>query len=347
VRAARALSLESLIGFVNRGASRGGDVVPSTLDVSLPHGRWFSWCHYGVMVPDLPDPHGFFTLMSIVGTPGVRIFANEHGIRTTARDTAYVVSGTAEAGADAFDTFSIAADCEIRGDGSVVRFGDELVLDGRPPRIAVRRTSPRGSVSLDLAATGAITRFVDVPGVYRHWSLLCRYVGTVGSPETPVRGLCTYEYAAGVGTSTFLPDPARERVQLPGRFFTYQVLNLDDQTQILLTMVRGPRGIPILRGCYVRTLDDGSLTYQDCEFSVRAHDPGAATSPTGINMRLPAEFTWRVRHSDHDLLELTGRPDRNWLYGLGRGYAGSFAYDGRFRGAPISGRGYIEYIDCE
>jgi len=112
--------------------------------------------------------------------------------------------------------------------------------------------------------------------------------------------------------------------------------------------VRGPRHAPLLRGCYVRTLDGESVTYRtDCEFSVHCHDPSSATSPTGIAMRLPAEFTWRVRDGARDVLDLVGRTDGNWLYGLGCGYAGSFAYDGRFRGMRITGRGYIEYIDCE
>jgi hypothetical protein len=301
------------------------------------------------MAPDLPAPHGFFTVMAILGTPGVRIFANEQAIGTSARDTAYVVSGTGAYGPEAFGTFSLGAECAIAADGGHVSLGPgaEVVLDGRPPRVGVRRAHPREPVTLELEATGAITRFVEVPRVYRHWSLLCRYTGRVGAAGMPVSGLCTYEYAAGVGTATFLPEPLRRRLQLLGRSFTYQVLSVDEHTQVLLGFVRGPRGAPILRGCHVRRVDGGtSVTYGDCSFEVLAHEPSVRRGPTGEPMRLPREFAWRVGDGAGTLLELRGHPDGNWLYGLGCGYVGSFAYEGRFAGVPIGGRGYVEYIDC-
>src|SRR4051812_6682000 len=48
-----------------------------------PSGRRRSWVHYGVMMPNLPEPHRFFNVMSIVGTPGVALFANDELVTTT------------------------------------------------------------------------------------------------------------------------------------------------------------------------------------------------------------------------------------------------------------------------
>ncbi|OZD39334.1 hypothetical protein CH260_03770 [Rhodococcus sp. 05-2256-B2] len=33
-------------------------------------------------------------------------------------------------------------------------------------------------------------------------------------------------------------------------------------------------------------------------------------------------------------------------YGLGAGYVGNHRYRGTFRGEPITGNAYLEYIDC-
>ncbi|WP_143537170.1 hypothetical protein [Rhodococcoides fascians] len=48
-----------------------------------------------MMVPDLPDPHRSFGVMSIVGRPGVTMFANDQAIATTPCDTVYTASATA------------------------------------------------------------------------------------------------------------------------------------------------------------------------------------------------------------------------------------------------------------
>ena len=78
-----------------------------------------------------------------------------------------------------------------------------------------------------------MTYFVDLPGdLYTHWSLLCQYDGTIGG--TPASGLCTLEYATGIGMhSISLPG----NVNLPVPFFSYHVLNIDDRTQVLTSKV--------------------------------------------------------------------------------------------------------------
>ena len=95
------------------------------------------------MVPDLPDPHRSFGVMSIVGTPGVTLFANDQAITTTPRDTVYTVSATAAMTSQQFFVQSMAEDCDFRGDGGHLRFGSELVMSGMYPNYSVQRTMPR------------------------------------------------------------------------------------------------------------------------------------------------------------------------------------------------------------
>src|ERR1700760_463235 len=120
-----ASAVSALAQRLNRNGRRIG--LPFDPDTRLkpPHGLRSSWAHYGVMVPDLPEPHRTFGVMSIVGTPGIAIFSNDHAIVTSASDTAYLVSATGAMHDEGFHTYSIARDCEFRPDGSLVRFGED------------------------------------------------------------------------------------------------------------------------------------------------------------------------------------------------------------------------------
>src|ERR1700753_3192342 len=111
---------------LNRNDRRIGRPFDPGTRLKPPHGLRSSWAHYGVMVPNLPEPHRTFGVMSIVGTPGIAIFSNDHAITTSASDTAYLVSATAGMRGEGLHSYSIAGDCEFRDDGSLVRFGDDL-----------------------------------------------------------------------------------------------------------------------------------------------------------------------------------------------------------------------------
>jgi len=299
-----------------------------------PAGRRRSWVHYGVMLPGLPDPQRFFTVMAIAGTPGVRLFANDHLITTTPSDTAYVVSATSAMTRDQFRAYSIGRDCDFAPDGSRLRFGDDLSIAGRLPRLALRRRHPEVEVELDLDVSDVITHFVRLPGVYRHWSRLARARGRVGDVE--VDAPCTFEYAAGVGLHSLLDR--RLPLHLPASLFTYHVLNVDDETQLLFTWVRGPAGVPVQRAVHVRTPRGASTHRAGHRWTV--HSTESRETPDGRGMRLPRTFTWQA-----DVALVHGTAHGDWTYGLGAGFVGSYDYEGTFRGRPISGVGYVEYVD--
>jgi len=301
-----------------------------------PSGRRRSWAHYGVMMPGLPEPHRAFGVMSIIGTPGVRIFANDDLIRTTPNDTAYLVSATSSMTGAQFRAYSVAAECEFAADGSYLRFGDDLVLAGRRPHFTVHRTHPEVEVRLDIETTDVVTRFVDLPGVYRHCSWLARAEGEVNG--SAVAGLCTVEYAWGVGLHSLLDR--RLPVRMPASLFTYHVLNVDDETQLLFTYVLGPGRVPVQRAVHVRTRDGATAVRRGHRW--RVHDHSTATTPDGRSMRLPRRFTWGAT----DVGEIHGTASDDWAYGLGAGFVGTYDYEGTFRGRPIGGRAYLEYIDC-
>jgi hypothetical protein len=298
------------------------------------------------MMPGLPEPHRAFGVMSILGTPGVRIFANDRLITTTPNDTAYVVSATSSMSREQFRAYRMGEECSFAADGSLLRFGDELTIEGSHPAFTVHRRHSEVEVRLDITATDTVTHFVRLGSIYRHWSVLCRARGRIEhiGGTTDVEGLCTLEYATGFGPHGVVDRRLPARLTLPGRFFTYHVLNVDDETQLLFTYVLGPAGIPVQRAVHVRSLRHGAATYRGGHrWDVTEYEPGPRVTPDGRTMRLPRRFTWRV---DGAAAEIHGTTAGDWIYGLGAGFVGTYDYEGTFRGRAISGHAYIEYIDC-
>jgi hypothetical protein len=310
--------------------------------------RWFSWVHYGVMVPGLPEPHRFFNVMSILGTPGAVCFDNDHAIRTTPRDTAYVISTTSATPDAAFRSYSLGADCELRDDGSRLRFEEDLLIEGRYPRYRLWRDLGEVTIELELELTDKVAYFIRFPRVYDHWSLLARCRGTVRDTRGAigVDQLCTFEYARGAGIYSLAAGRSPIRVKLPVTYFTYQVLNVDQSSQLLLTEV-GRRGGVAFRGAYERGLDDHGGMLPRATMTVTDMRARPEITPDGREMRLPARWTWSVAddssHRTQIALDCVASDD--WIYGLGAGYVGSFEYVGTDRGRKFEGTGYVEYID--
>jgi hypothetical protein len=326
-----------LSNAVNRAPSLNGTAFDPGTPFGPPQGRYRT-VHYGIMVPNLPEPYRFVNVIAVIGQPRVKIFRNEHLITTSAADTACLLNATGAMTEGQFTGYSIARDCEFHGDGSLLRFGSDLVLEGSYPDFVVRRTHPEVDIELRLTASGTVSHFAKlISGVYDHWSLLCEYTGNLsrGGQVTPVAGLCTLEYARAAD------------LRLPFRFFTYHVINADERTQILLGEVLGPLGSRMQRAVYVRSLDGhGEVHTKGFDFAVQRFEDDGRTTPEGTTMRLPEEFSWGVADDrGGELIQVRGRSNGDYTYGLAGGYAGSYEYEGRFRGKPIQGSGYIEYID--
>nr|WP_020665120.1 DUF6670 family protein [Amycolatopsis benzoatilytica] len=133
--------------------------------------------------------------------------------------------------------------------------------------------------------------------------------------------------------------------KLPVDFFTYQIMNLDDRTQLLLTDVRAP-GATACRLAYLRTLDGDAVVFQDVRLEVvRRAEP--EVDPRGREMRVPDRFRWIVRDGAEEIVSLETTLDSPRRYGHGRGYVGAYTYSEKFRQRPVSGTGYFERADCE
>jgi hypothetical protein len=152
-----------------------------------------------------------------------------------------------------------------------------------------------------------------------------------------------FEYARGVGVHSL---PVRGTPTIPAERFAYHVLNLDERTQLLCGELLGPGGVVLTRSAYVRGLDDPGSESQRVRFTVETHADQPRRTPDGREMRLPA--TLRLEADEPDgtpMTRLAGECHGDWAYGLGAGFVGSYAYEGAFRGRPVSGTAYLEYVD--
>jgi hypothetical protein len=326
--------LESLFALVNRTAELNARPFDPTTPTLPPRDCW-GIAHYGVMVPDLPEPFRFLDAIVILGTARAPIFGTRDLVTTTPEDSAWILTGSGVT-PDTFRPYSISDECSI-ADAGELRFGDELVITRSPDEIAVSVTQPDATAELVLNPTAAVSHFAHIPCIYDHWSVLCEYRGQFSSDDGAFtrNGLCTYEYARAVN----LP--------LPFLFFTYQIINIDDDTQVLMTEVLGPAGLPVHRCVYLRHRNGTSSTHlRGFRHVVLEEAPERLLTPDGHLMPMPKQLRWSVDNADGTvLISIDATTNDDFTYGLGAGYAGSCHYRGRFNGKRISGTGYIEWID--
>lgn len=323
--------------LADQSETSNGIPFSTDLETHTPQGK-YTCVHYGVMIPDLPAPFNFLNLLTVVGQPKVRIFRNQHLIKTTAIDTANVLIGTAIGTKEHFNGYSVKNDCALVSNGSSLKFGDDLLLEGKYPNFYAKREGHDFNFELNIRATDKIANFAHLTfDLYNHWSLLCEYDGYLEfkGEKTQVKGLCTYEYARAVD------------IDLHMNYFTYHILNIDEKTQVLLVEVIGPLNLVLQRRVYVRSVDDHGAVYtKDFKFNVTEYESQRIITPNGLSMRLPKTFNWSVNDDQgQPLMNIEGVSNGDFQYGMAGGYAGSYQYKGSFKGKAIGGTGYIEYLD--
>ena len=141
----------------------------------------YGWTHFGVMIPDLPEPHRFFSTMSLIGATGSLAFDTDHALADQPRRNASVVAGTAASHPAHFGNYSTARDFVSRSDGSLIQFGDALTIAGGYPNYHLAGRLGGVDVDLRLTNTDKVNWFFRSP-VYKHFSLLTEYRG--GFTET-------------------------------------------------------------------------------------------------------------------------------------------------------------------
>lgn len=308
--------------------------------------RRFGWTHYGLMIPNLPEPHRFLSVMSLIGATGSLAFDNDQLLPGAPRRTAAVVAGTAASHPDHFGMYEFGRDFSAAADASHVRFGDDLALTGGFPEYRLQGSLGGVDVDLTITCSDTVTWFFRSP-VYKHLSLFGEYRGTLitGSEALEVSGLCSFEYGACPSPYLLTGKPLPSRLKAPLDYFVYHIVNLDDDNQVLLSQY-SIGGVPLFTTAFHRNRSGVSRRFTDVRFEVTETRSDPEPTPYGKPMPVPASTRFQVRDDAGDLWpDLNTAMDTPLTYGLGSGFVSGFAHESQWEGRPISGRGYVEYID--
>ncbi|ENW04163.1 DUF6670 family protein [Acinetobacter beijerinckii] len=321
-----------------------------TAEIILPRTdeKFYTWTHYGIFFPLLPEPHRYLNIMILLGTPGALAFDHDDITRDDPRKTATFYSSTAAIDQHLLKAYIIPEQTNIHVDGTQIELGNEVSITGSYPTIHLQGEYHGLSFEFDLDVTNQASWFIKTP-VYDHFSLLSRFKGQLEyqGQITDAEGLCTYEYARATGAHGVVKKLLPEPYKLPLDFFTYQIINLNKTTQLLLTKA-DILGQPVAYTLHVRHTDQAAEVYTNVEFKVISHQIDDYVSPSGKKMRLPQLFSWSVKDDNgKKVLELIAEIDSPYRYGHGIGYAGSYSFSAVYLNDTVQGRGYIEYIDVE
>ena len=312
-------------------------------------GKRYGMVHYGIFIPGLPEPFRYCNIMTLLGATGTIVMDNDFLLADPPSDTATFLCSTAEGKDHHYQAYSIANDCRREEGDVLVSFGDNLVITGSFPNYQAMVAYDNFQLTLDIRCTDTVSWFVR-NAIYDHFSLLASCSGTLtqnGQTLDIQDHPCTFEYARSASPYALTRRAIPDVWKLPADFFTYQIINLTDDIQLLLTDVRS-LGRTAFKGVHVRTRGgEASIHVEDVSLEVIEYQPDMAVAPDGNTMRLPLRFRWRVGRQDAEVLDIECRIASAWRFGHGRGYVSSYVFEGRYQGQAVGGDGYIEYIDCE
>lgn len=307
----------------------------------------FASTHYGIMIPDLPEPYRYLSYASVIGDVGAKITKISPKISTYApENTATLVHGTALSDStEAFRVYSISDQMKFQKSPFRVDFAEDSCLYKEEGIYHLVSNLEDLKVDITLTPTDALTWFAHSL-VYQHFSVLMRYEGTLTQQGNTIviQGLCTLEHWKAVALSMLPKAFIPRQFTLPLTSFSYQVINLNDEEQLVLAFV-GFAGQPAYTAVSYRHVDGTSIQYEEASFEVIASKTESLMTPDGYAMEVPQSFRWVAHHEGERVLDILAVVDTPYCYGLAAGYVSSYQWIGEFKGQKADGRGYLEFID--
>lgn len=328
--------MQLLMNLVDQSKQLNQAQFPFKLDYHGPKGR-FKIIHQGLMIPGLPAPLHYFNFLTIMGQPNIPMIRNQYAIKTYPLDSVSLISSVSPHMVGHFHGYSIQDDCEFKENS--YQFGSKEILKGQIPYFQLNREDDELSVDLEIETYPIISHFTKLKlGLFDHWSLLCRCKGKIQYKDQTyeIDQLGSFEFARAVN----IP-------YLPLCFFTYQIINLENQKQILLAQIRNNFNQIVHSRMYLRDLKSGRSEMFDegVYFKVHRVYPKVKT-PNGHEMFLPREFEWSL-NAKNKKIKVRAESRGDYKFGLAAGYVGSFSYQLEIDDHIEEGKsGYCEYIDC-
>lgn len=309
---------------------------PVQLAYHPPNG-WFKIVQLAIIIPNLPAPLHYFSLRVMMGQPNIPIFKNPASIQTTALDSVSLISSVSPHMQGHYQSYSIQHDCVLRH--QYFQFGEHVYLNGEFPNFHLYQDDPELSVDLQISAVPLICYFSKLRlGLYQHWSVPAQCRGQIQfkGEVFQIDQLASFDYLRAI----HLP-------YLPICFYSYQVIHLEDQRQLLLIHVRNQFNQVMQSKIFVRDLAQNQCyCFEiDVRFVVQRLYPKVET-PNQQEMYLPREFEWHACDKQHSI-KVDAQSRGDFKFGVGAGYVGSFNYQVELDQQLYEGHaGYCEYIDC-
>ncbi|EJP63547.1 uncharacterized protein BBA_07473 [Beauveria bassiana ARSEF 2860] len=318
-----------------------------TPDFFLPHvnSRWWGWTHYAVAIPGLPEPYRYLNIMTFIGHAGILFMDNDHLCAPDARNTATVLATTAYGEAHHYEAYDTSTSCSFEEDGSRLAWGDDLAITNNFPIITITGRFSHMEIDLQIVVSEQASWFSRVP-IYDHVCVLSSYRGTIRDRRgtTQISGIGSFEYARAISPQVLQSTPIPPHLKIPADFFTYQIVHLDEDTQLSLDCVTA-RGTIASKSAHLAGRQGHVRVYTDVDFEVFEYKKSRVTDPRGRTMRVPERLRWKVRDAGVEIISIIACVDTPLRFGLCRGYVGGYSFTGEWLGEAVKGSGYLEWVD--
>ena len=296
----------------------------------------FKIVYQALILPNLPEPFHYLNFISLIGQPRIPICYNASAITTTAIDTATVLVTSGLSTAGHLKSYSAKEQCQLEQDRYQFLDVDQIQVDF--PNYYFKRIDEELSCQLTVNIRADIENHSALHwGVGDYWYARCQCEGeiTYKKQKYQIEAQGILKHARAI----YLPFIAFH-------FFTYQVIQVNANLQIILSELRNQWNNIVFSRIEIQSNEQRSILYDhQVVLDITRVYPKVQT-PNGREMYLAREFMWQYQEKNQIIFQLKAQSRGDYKFGLGAGYVGSFNYELIWNNENHKGSGYCEYIDC-
>lgn len=296
----------------------------------------FKIVYQALILPNLPEPFHYLNFISLIGQPRIPICYNASAITTTAIDTATVLVTSGLSTVGHLKSYSAKEQCQLEQDRYQFLDVDQIQVDF--PNYYFKRIDEELSCQLTVNISADIENHSALHwGVGDYWYARCQCEGeiTYKKQKYQIEAQGILKHARAI----YLPFIAFH-------FFTYQVIQVNANLQIILSELRNQWNNIVFSRIEIQSNEQRSILYDhQVVLDITRVYPKVQT-PNGREMYLAREFMWQYQEKNQIIFQLKAQSRGDYKFGLGAGYVGSFNYELIWNNENHKGSGYCEYIDC-
>ena len=296
----------------------------------------FKIVYQALILPNLPAPLHYLNFISLIGQPRIPICYNASAIRTTAIDTATVLLSTSLATVGHLKSYSAKEQCQFEIDR--YQFLDVDSIQADFPNYYFNRNNEELGCQLKVSGCSDIENHSALQwGIADYWYVRCQCEGEINykkqNYQIQASGILKHSRAIHLPFIAF-------------HFFTYQVIQVNADLQIILTELRNQWNNIIFSRIEIQSYEQTVILYDHHVLFEVTHVYPKVQTPNGREMYLPRSFAWQYQQDGKVIFQLHAQSRGDYKFGLAAGYVGSFNYQLMWNNQNYEGSGYCEYIDC-